>query len=79
MNNSEVNINENGSTDVNLSSFNAQTKEHMFGTSDKSKLYNASTLKPSHPSNISSKWSDTRTGSAKNMQIPNLSYTGNDR
>ncbi|CAC5377956.1 unnamed protein product [Mytilus coruscus] len=75
--NSEVNVNENESADVNLQSIEAQTKEHISETTDKT--FNTPILKPSQNSNISSKSSDTRTGSAKNVTLPSLSNTGNDK
>ncbi|CAC5421259.1 unnamed protein product [Mytilus coruscus] len=58
-------------------SIEAQTKEHISETTDKT--FNTPILKPSQNSNISSKSSDTRTGSAKNVQLPSLSNTGNDK
>ncbi|VDI46142.1 Hypothetical predicted protein [Mytilus galloprovincialis] len=73
--NSEVDVNE--SADVNLQSNEAQTKEQMSETTDKT--FNTSKLKPSQNSSGSSKHSDTRTGSTKNVQISNVSNSGNDK
>ncbi|VDI69241.1 Hypothetical predicted protein [Mytilus galloprovincialis] len=59
-------VDENESADVNLQSIEAQTKEQMSETTDKTS--NTSKLKPSQNSNGSSKHSDTRTGNDQSQQ-----------
>ncbi|CAG2217320.1 unnamed protein product [Mytilus edulis] len=73
--NSEVDDNE--SADVNLQSNETRTKEQMSEITDKT--FNASQPKPSQNSKGSSKHSDIRTGSTKNVQISNVSNSGNDK